>query len=114
MSSQLQYRKTERQTSLHRRSGALFAADIVQLQHLNMLLSDTRALVNKVAGSGGHGLLEYGRVLCPTMTFTKTDDFSLKTDARAARFTIIVYGCGRRSVCRNTRQPNLTGMLLST
>ena len=39
-----------------------YAADIVQLQHFNrnipfyMLLSDTRAFVNKVAGSGGHGL----------------------------------------------------------
>ena len=48
MSSQLQHRKTFRQTSLHRRTGALHAADMVQLQHFNrsipfyMLLSDTR------------------------------------------------------------------------
>ena len=60
--STVEYRKTGRQTSLHRRPGVLRATDMVQLQHFNrsisfyMLLSDTRAFVNKVAGSGGHGL----------------------------------------------------------
>ena len=72
MSSQLQYRKKGRQTSRHRRLGALHAADMKQLQLFNRstpfytLLSDTRPFVNKVAGSGDHGLpVEWQSALSP-------------------------------------------------
>ena len=41
---------------MHRRPDALHSADVVQLQHFDMLLNDTRAFVNKVAGCGGYGL----------------------------------------------------------
>ncbi|CAB1096548.1 unnamed protein product [Ectocarpus sp. CCAP 1310/34] len=48
MASQLQYRKTVRQSSLHARPGAMHAADMVHLRPLNrsipfymLLLSDT-------------------------------------------------------------------------
>ena len=81
MSSQLQYRKIVRQTSLHHRPGALHAADMVQPQHFNrgipfyMIFSDTR--------EGGHGCLEDIKVPRPPITFPETD-------LRAAQLLITV------------------------
>ena len=94
MSSQLRNRKTGRHTSLHRRPGALHPADIGQLQLFDMLLSDTRALVNKVAGSGGYGLPGiWQECLVPPMTFTETDaraaPLSFTAAVGAGVFTVI-------------------------
>ena len=84
---------------------------MVQLQHFNrsipfyMLLSDTPAFVKmKSLVVTAMAYLEDGRVPYPPMTFTEMD----------ARHSIIIYSSGRRSVSRHTRQPNLTGLLLST
>ena len=113
MSNQLQYWKTRRHTSQHRRPDALHAADMVQLQHFNrsipfyMLPSDIRAFVNKVASSGSHGLPAGWQRILPLHDVHRNG---------CQGSTIIIYSSsGRRNVSRHTRQPNLIGlMVLST
>ncbi|CAB1102251.1 unnamed protein product [Ectocarpus sp. CCAP 1310/34] len=62
MASQLQYRKTDRQSSLHARPGAMHAADMVHLRHLNrsipfyMLLSDTPSRRDEDDGDAASGI----------------------------------------------------------
>ncbi|CAB1114851.1 unnamed protein product [Ectocarpus sp. CCAP 1310/34] len=62
MASQLQYRKTVRQSSLHARAGAMHAADMVHLRHLNrsipfyMLLSDTPSRRGEDDGDAASGI----------------------------------------------------------
>ena len=103
--------RTGRHTSRHRRQGALHAgADTVQLQqHFNrsipfyMLLNDTRVFVKQSrAGISGQGLWQ--SALSPHDVHRSGCQCS----------TIIIYSSGRRSVFRQTRQPNLSGLLLST
>ncbi|CAB1103879.1 unnamed protein product [Ectocarpus sp. CCAP 1310/34] len=61
MASQLQYHKTVRQSSLHARPGAMHAADMVHLRHLNrsipfyMLLSDTPSRRDEDDGDAASG-----------------------------------------------------------
>ena len=106
--------RTGRHTSRHRRQGALHAgADTVQLQqHFNrsipfyMLLNDTRVFVKQSrAGISGQGLPGgWQSALSPHDVHRSGCQCS----------TIIIYSSGRRSVFRQTRQPNLSGLLLST